>query len=96
MMKLRNRLFAVSLAAAAVTLLGLPAVAAQTEPASHQTKAAKTHPKRHAVVMYQPQYQPPGCTWPYTNQFPPCMSTWPGGSPSYHGPVPGVTFDNQQ
>ena len=27
----------------------------------------------------------PGCTWPYQNQFPPCMSTWPQGSPDYHG-----------
>lgn len=26
-----------------------------------------------------------GCTWPYQNQFPPCMSTWPQGSPDYHG-----------
>ena len=26
-----------------------------------------------------------GCTWPYKNQLPPCMSTWPAGDPDYHG-----------
>lgn len=26
-----------------------------------------------------------GCTWPYTNQSPPCMSTWPEGDPHYDG-----------
>jgi hypothetical protein len=25
------------------------------------------------------------CAWPYRNQFPPCMSTWPEGDPNYHG-----------
>jgi hypothetical protein len=23
------------------------------------------------------------------NMSPPCMSTWPQGSPNYHGPIPG-------
>jgi hypothetical protein len=33
------------------------------------------------------------CTWPYRNQFPPCMSTWPEGDPNYHGSRPGPTFN---
>jgi hypothetical protein len=38
--------------------------------------------------------QPAGCVWPYQNQFPPCMSTWPQGDPNYHGGShPGVTFE---
>ena len=32
------------------------------------------------------------CRWPYRNQFPPCMSTWPEGDPNYHGSRPGTTF----
>jgi hypothetical protein len=32
------------------------------------------------------------CAWPYRNQFPPCMSTWPEGDPRYHGSRPGPTF----
>jgi hypothetical protein len=32
------------------------------------------------------------CTWPYRNQFPPCMSTWPEGDPNYHGSRTGPTF----
>jgi hypothetical protein len=33
------------------------------------------------------------CTWPYRNQLPPCMSTWPDGDPNYHGSKPGTTFN---
>ena len=33
------------------------------------------------------------CTWPYRNQFPPCMSTWPEGDPNYHGSRSGPTFN---
>jgi hypothetical protein len=34
---------------------------------------------------------------PYQHMFPPGMSTWPQGSPHYHGgPSPGVTFDDEQ
>jgi hypothetical protein len=33
------------------------------------------------------------CTWPYRNQFPPCMSTWPEGDPNYHGSRTGPTFN---
>jgi hypothetical protein len=32
------------------------------------------------------------CSWPYRNQFPPCMSTWPEGDPNYHGSRTGPTF----
>ena len=33
------------------------------------------------------------CAWPYRNQFPPCMSTWPEGDPNYHGSRSGPTFN---
>jgi hypothetical protein len=33
------------------------------------------------------------CKWPYRNQFPPCMSTWPEGDPNYHGSRTGPTFN---
>jgi len=33
------------------------------------------------------------CRWPYRNQFPPCMSTWPEGDPNYHGSRSGPTFN---
>ena len=33
------------------------------------------------------------CSWPYHNQFPPCMSTWPEGDPNYHGSRSGPTFN---
>ena len=33
------------------------------------------------------------CTWPYRNQLPPCMSTWPEGDPNYHGSRSGPTFN---
>jgi hypothetical protein len=32
----------------------------------------------------------------YNNIAPPCMSTWPQGSPNYHGPTPGNTFSDEQ
>jgi hypothetical protein len=33
----------------------------------------------------------------YQHMFPPGMSTWPEGSPHYHGGLhPGVTFDDEQ
>jgi len=35
----------------------------------------------------------PGCTWPYTNQEPPCMGTFPAGDPNYHGSRHGPIFD---
>jgi hypothetical protein len=35
------------------------------------------------------------CTWPYQNRFPPCMSTFPEGSPHYYGGRAGPTFDNE-
>jgi len=35
------------------------------------------------------------CAWPYQNLFPPCMSTFPEGSPSYHGGRPGPTFGDE-
>ena len=74
---------------------------------AEKTHAATMSPKKHAARMHHrkqkeaeiaPRFSAaapnsPGCTWPYRNMFPPCMSTWPGGDPNYHGPQPGVTFD---
>ena len=93
---------AISLATAVVVIvaaLSLPAAAAETidQPAK-ATVAAKKHPRRHVSQVAQQQkpaaWLPRGCTWPYTNQYPPCQSTWPAGDPNYHGSNhPGPTFD---
>ena len=83
-----------------VAALTLPAVAVETtdQPAKAPV-AAKKHPKQHVSQVAQPQRpaaaQPRGCTWPYTNQYPPCQSTWPAGDPNYHGSShPGPSFDH--
>ena len=79
---------------------------AQTQAANEHAK--KPYPKKHAAetqaqwrrsqAAWQPtpaqQWVQKRCAWPYQNQFPPCMSTWPGGDPHYHGPIPGPTFDD--
>ncbi len=59
----------------------------------HWRQSTTTHRNLYGAV---PARQPAGCTWPYQNQFPPCMSTWPQGSPSYHGSRPGPTFEDEQ
>jgi len=94
-----------ALTAASFTLPMVTAYAnqqpAQTQAASEHPK--KPHPKKHAAKQSQVAWQPTPaqqwvqkrCTWPYQNQFPPCMSTWPGGSPHYHGPISGPTFDDE-
>jgi hypothetical protein len=92
----------ISLGLAVVVVLAALCVAAAaadaTDQAAKATVAAKKHSKKHVSQVVQPQkpaaWQPRGCTWPYTNQFPPCQSTWPAGDPNYHGPRPGPTFDN--
>jgi len=88
----------------------LPMVTAYADQQSAHTRSAsehpkKPHPKKHAAKT-QPQWRQSqaasqqgvqtGCTWPYQNQFPPCMSTWPVGSPHYHGSRPGPTFEDEQ
>lgn len=73
--------------------------AAKMHPKKH---AARTHPmrKQSAVTHGELYGAAPavipnayGCTWPYHNQVPPCMGTWPQGDPNYHGTRPGPLFD---
>ena len=88
--------------------LSLPMMAsAQAAPQPEGTQIAPAHPAKHAAKVHRrqttavrrdlygavPAREPAGCTWPYRNQFPPCMSTWPAGDPNYHGSThPGPTF----
>ena len=87
----------VAIAMVAIALPMLPAAQAH-EPAK-KTHAARMHWQQHqryrvahselhgpapyAGASYDPAR--PRCALPYQNQFPPCMSTWPQGSPDYHG-----------
>ena len=106
----QNWPYGVGLAAIAFTLLAVPAVAvAQTDQQTPQKHVAPPYAKKHTATRHrQPyvhrnlygwdqrygrdqRYEHAGCE----NQFPPCQSTFPEGSPSYHGPQPGVTFDDQ-
>ena len=100
----QKRLRAVGLATTAFTLLlSVPTLSmAQTDQRRPTTRIAETYAKKHASRQWRPQARPnlygsarAGCTWPYQNQFPPCMSTFPEGSPSYHGPRPGPTFGDE-
>jgi len=84
--------------------VAVSAQAAHADQSAEQAQAAKMHPKKHPAkpqwVQPAPAHRdlygaaPAGCTWPYQNQFPPCMSTWPAGDPHYHGSRPGPTFDD--
>jgi hypothetical protein len=102
------RLHALGIAAVAFTLLSVPAVSmAQTDQQTPQI--ATTHPKKHTARRWRHPYTHRNLYgWDqryggdqrygqggYNNQFPPYMSTFPEGSPSYHGPRPGVTFDDE-
>ena len=99
----QTRLRAVGLSTIAFTLLSAPTLSmAQTNQGKPTAHVAKTDAKKHASRQWRPDAGRnlygsvrSGCTWPYQNQFPPCMSTFPEGSPNYHGPRPGPTFDNE-
>jgi hypothetical protein len=98
---------AIFMVAASAFSLSMLSIARADQPVE-QTHAAKTHPKKHVARARRtqpgigpgrlygsaPNWQTTRCKWPYQNQFPPCMSTWPAGDPNYHGPRPGVTFDD--
>lgn len=97
----------IGFAVIAFTLVSVPTVSmARTDQQSPQSHVATTYPKKHVATRHRHPYarrnlygwdQRPargGCT--YQNQFPPCQSTWPQGSPSYHGPIPGPTFFDEQ
>jgi hypothetical protein len=100
----QTRLRAVGLATIAFILLFAPthskAQADQVKPKAH---ARQTDARNHVSRQWRPAAArnlygtaaPSRCTWPYQNQFPPCMSTFPEGSPNYHGGRPGPTFDNE-
>jgi hypothetical protein len=99
----QRQLRAVGLAAVALPLLLAPTLSmAQTDRAKETAHFAKTSAKKHVTQQWRPDTgrnlygsARGGCTWPYQNQFPPCMSTFPEGSPNYHGGRPGPTFDNE-
>lgn len=67
----------------------------QKHPAKpHWRQSATAHRNLYGAV---PARDPAGCTWPYRNQFPPCMATWPAGDPNFHGSThPGPTFFDEQ
>jgi hypothetical protein len=99
----QNRLRAVGVVTVAVALLSAPTVSmAQTDQQKPTAHVAKTYPKKHVSRQWRPYVNPNlygstqgRCAWPYQNQFPPCMSTFPQGSPNYHGSRPGVTFQDE-
>ena len=96
-----TRLRAIGLATLAVIVLAAPAKA-QADQVKTKAHARQTDARKDVSRQWRP---PPDrnlygsaqgrCTWPYQNQFPPCMSTFPEGSPNYHGGRPGPTFDNE-
>lgn len=97
----------IALAASAFMLLSVPAVAMAQTDHGPQRHVAKTYAKKHTAAGQRRHYaqrnlygwdQRPvqsGCG-PYQNQFPPCQSTWPQGSPHYHGARPGPTFFDEE
>jgi hypothetical protein len=99
-----NRLCgSIPLAVIAFTLLSIPTIAmAETEQQKTQKHVTTTYAKKHAATRKQQPYEqrnlygwdqhPAGGGCGYQNAYPPCQSTWPQGSPSYHGPVAGPTF----
>lgn len=85
------RLGRVAIAAVATGALWLPlqSVAhADQQAAGQRLQQPPVAPNAWAGTSYQTR-----CSWPYRNQFPPCMSTWPEGDPNYHGSRPGPTFN---
>jgi hypothetical protein len=89
-------------AIAALFSLPMPSVAQ-----AQQGTAAPMHPKKHVVRILHPKWREseisqriydvvpdqPHCTWQYTRMSPPCMSTWPEGSPNYHGTFRGNQWE---
>jgi len=109
MPKQEASLRSVAVAALAAASLALSTLSvAQADQRAEKTQAATMSAKKHAARTHHPKPREaemapkvsaaapslPGCTWPYRNMFPPCMSTWPAGDPNYHGFRPGVTFDS--
>jgi hypothetical protein len=103
MSTLQNRLRALGAATIAVTLMSAPTLSiAQTNQQNRTPHVTKSYPKNHLSRQWHPQAgrnlygsAQGRCAWPYQNLFPPCQSTFPEGSPNYHGGRPGPTFDNE-
>jgi hypothetical protein len=109
MLILTHPLRRAAIAAITAVACSLPLLAiARADPASnpptvkihHQRHSARLSPRRplpsHRHLYGSTERWGTGrCAWPYQNQFPPCMSTFPEGSPNYHGPRPGPTFGNE-
>ena len=99
----QNRLGVVGVATIALTLLSAPTLSmAQTAHRKPVAHVAKSDARKHVSRPWRPYAGRDlygtargRCSWPYQNQFPPCMSSFPEGSPNYHGGRPGPTFDNE-
>jgi hypothetical protein len=98
----QNRLRAFSVATIAFTLLSVPTLSMAQTDQQKPTAHVKAYPKKHLSRQWQPYAgqhlygsAQGRCAWPYQNLFPPCQSTFPEGSPNYHGGRPGPTFDNE-
>jgi hypothetical protein len=104
------RSVAVAIAAASLSLAMLSVAQSDQAKGDQQAKKAPVtvSPKQHAAKTHHPKQRESQlarkiygaapnsarCAWPYRNMFPPCMSTWPGDDPNFHGSShPGVTFD---
>lgn len=96
-----------AIVAIAAASFSLPMLSIAQADQPERTHTARMHPKKHAARMYPKRSEPAaaghelygstpnayGCTYPYRNQVPPCMGTWPQGDPNYHGTRPGPLFD---
>jgi hypothetical protein len=88
-----------------IAWLRYAAIAAAATGALWSPSQSVAHADQQSTAAQRSQQQPPAanawagtsyqarCAWPYRNQFPPCMSTWPEGDPNYHGSRPGPTFN---
>ena len=91
----RAALTAIALASFAVPMVSV----AKADQQAQRTHATITHWRQpgsaHKELIGRAQtWEENRCAWPYRNQFPPCMSTWPAGDPNYHGSRPGPTFND--
>ena len=93
----------INIAVIAVALLSVPTIAiAQTQQQTTHKHFTTTFARKHVAIRKRQPYaqrnlygwdqRPAGGGCGYQNAYPPCQSTWPEGSPSYHGPVAGPTF----
>jgi hypothetical protein len=100
----------VAIAAASLSLAMLSVAQSDQAQADQQAEKtpAMASPKQHAAKTHHPKQRESQlprkiygaapnsarCAWPYRNMYPPCMSTWSGDDPDFHGSAhPGPTFD---